>query len=143
MAKRLDVRWPKNPSQCADFEQLTEPILKALRFAYQLERKNKNMRIPWTGLDTGPDCAATCLAPEEALSKDALAWALDEHGREALEVIMQVALQLGIEQGRRLALNKMKERLCLPLVYMDSLRGYFEDLKTRCGYEEAADGGDA
>lgn len=142
MAKRIDVRWPKSPSECAAFEQLTEPILKALRFAYTLKRKNENVRIPWTGLGIGPDCAATCLCPEDALSKDSLAWALDEHGRDALEVIVQLAVQLGIEQGRRLALHKQKERLCLPLIQLDSLRSYFEDVKSRCGYKEQDDGGE-
>ncbi len=136
MAKRNDDRWPKGKSECASFEELTEPIVRALRFAYNFQRKNNKRAIPWTGLSLGPDCAATSLSPEEALSKDSLTWSLDEYGRDALEVVVQIAVQLGIEQGRRLAMNKLKEQLALPLIHMDGMRGFMWDLKDKCGYDE-------
>jgi hypothetical protein len=71
-------------------------------FAYDLKRKNASRSIPWTGYDVGEDTKVGCFSPHEALAKNNLAFQEEDQGRDALDALIQIAIQLGIEQGRRL-----------------------------------------
>ncbi len=96
----MNKPWPKG-GKTVSFHEITEPIMNALRFAYSLHRKNEEKDIPWEGLDIGESQKATCFVPDENLSADSLAFQLEDQGRTPLEVIVGIAVQLGIEQGRR------------------------------------------
>ena len=98
------VPWPADDKP-HDFEDLCDPVIRAIRFAYKLERKNKGKNVPWNGPSFGIDCAASCLPPHEALRASRLKYAEEDQGRDPLVQIISLALQLGIEQGRRITMS--------------------------------------
>lgn len=84
------------------FEELTEPVCKAIRFAYGLKRKNRDKDIAWSGPTLR---SANALPPEEALKSENLLYCEEDQGRDALMEIVGLAIQLGIEQGRRITMT--------------------------------------
>lgn len=100
--------WPKDGSPVS-FEEIVVSLRKALLFGYKVERKNKDQDIPWDGLNIGPKELSTCLSPEEALTAEMLAYDEEDQNRDLLDVVLQLAVQLGIEQGRRLAHEESKK----------------------------------
>lgn len=100
--------WPKDKSPVY-FCDLADSIVSAIKFAYKLSRKNRGKSIPWKGYNIGKDDRATCLTPDEQLSAEGLEFNDEDQGRSAIEVIVGLAIQLGIEQGRRIANQKHEE----------------------------------
>ena len=100
------------------FEQLTKPLVAALRFAYDLKRKNPNHNIPWTGPDINPATKLSSYCPDmsEQFKRDSLRYA-NERDRDAAEHIISTAVQLGIEQGMRIAAAS-QEGLSKPALQM-------------------------
>lgn len=90
--------WPEDDKP-AEFSDIANPLVNAIRFAYWLERQNEDIDIPYDGLNIGKDCAATCLPANEVLSAKRL------EGYDPLEQIIMLAVQLGIEQGRRITMK--------------------------------------
>lgn len=93
--------WPEK-GETVLFQELTRPILKAIRFAYKLTRKNVKLSIPYDGYDNPPERGAINFDPDKMLNAANLRYSLKEQGRDALEEILGVAIRLGIEQGRRI-----------------------------------------
>lgn len=85
----------------AQFDDLVQPILSAIRFAYSLRRKNRDKNIPYDGYDR-PSILHVCPSVTETFSSDYLTEVEEDQGRTALDEIIAVAVQIGIEQGRRL-----------------------------------------
>jgi len=96
--------WPDD-GQPADFEKLATPLVRAVRFAYDLKRKNADKDIPWKGPDIGWRERATCLSPKEQLTAERLGYSEEDQGRDPLVEIIGLALRLGIEQGRRITME--------------------------------------
>lgn len=96
--------WPKD-GEPASFEDLTRPLVRAVRFAYDLKRKNRDKDIPWSGPEIGAREQTVALPAARQLSADNLRYSEEEQGRDALEEIIGLAVQIGIEQGRRLTMN--------------------------------------
>ena len=96
------IAWPAK-NKCADFERITEPLARWFR-AHQDGRVET-----YEGLPLGQREAAGALQPVDALTTESLAYNLDEQGRDVFDVVIGLAVQLGIEQGRRL----QKEQLLL------------------------------
>jgi hypothetical protein len=96
--------WPANDAPM-DFESLTKPLVRAMRFAYKLRRQNRDKDIPWTGPEIGERERATCLSPSTQLSSENMIYSEDEQGRDGLEEIIGLALRIGIEQGRRITMG--------------------------------------
>ena len=103
------VKWPDN-DEPMEFEKLTAPLVRAVRFAYDLKRKNRDKDIPWRGPSIGKDCLATCFDAKEQLTASNLQYSEDEQGRDALVEIIGLALRLGIEQGRRITMESSEVR---------------------------------
>lgn len=93
-------RWPKD-GEPANFEDLVGPLREALGFCYGMDRHRVGEDVPYWGLNVGD--LHINLPVDEQLSARNLVWQADEHGRDAADVILGIAVQLGIEQGRRLA----------------------------------------
>jgi hypothetical protein len=53
------VPWPADGGPL-DFEQIARPVLHAIRFAYDLQRKNKRRSIPWRGPEIARRDQACC-----------------------------------------------------------------------------------
>lgn len=104
------VPWPDN-NVPLDFEQISRPILHAIRFAYDLKRRDRRRSIPWRGPEIAPRDQACCPKITERLKANHLSYAEEDQGRDALEEIVAAAIQLGIEQGRRLARSDACELL--------------------------------
>lgn len=103
--KRLKMKsghgWPTD-GKPADFSDLVAPIVKAIKFTHTLDRQNTDKDVPWDGPNIGASELACCFDPLYALSAEMLAYDEEDQGRDALEVIIGIALQIGIEQGRRI-----------------------------------------
>ncbi len=121
--------WNKQKDKTAVFSDLADPILKAIRFAYKLERKNIDKDIKWTGYDIGQDDMATCISPNEKFTVKNLVWALEEHGIDALHEIITVAVQLGIEQGRRIHRGTVNSYLSSIKTWIDLIQKDIETIK--------------
>lgn len=87
------------------FDEMADPILKAIRFAYKLRRRNLGKSIPWNGPRLGRNMRANSPEFEHRLSAENLAYSQEDQGRNALDEIIGVALQVGIEQGRRITMQ--------------------------------------
>ena len=85
-----------------NFSDLVNPLVDAIKFSYKLERKNEDKDIPYEGFDIGDREQISNLSPDELLKAKSLEWSKDDQGRTALEEIIGIAFQLGIEQGRRI-----------------------------------------
>lgn len=92
--------WPKDDAPVGDFEQLTNPLVQAVRFCYSLARKNEDKDIPYKGFDGCYRRASDQFAAENLRYSD------EDQGRDALTEIIGYAVQVGIEQGRRIELEK-------------------------------------
>jgi hypothetical protein len=104
----MNKPWPID-GDTARFEELTKPVCAAIRSAYRLSFRGYH-DIKWSGLDIGDDEKATCFPPDEQLSELHLRYDSTEQGRPPLNVIVGVAVQLGIEQGRRMERKRTAER---------------------------------
>ncbi len=102
-------RWPEN-NETANFHDIVSPIRKAIEFAYELRRINKQKNIPWGGFDIGEMEKITCFSPSDNLRYKHLKYSLEEQGRDALDEILGICIRLGIEQGRRKTIRKFKEQ---------------------------------
>ncbi len=98
----MAIDWPEKSGEPAEFSEIVEPVVKAIRFAYRLKRQNKDKDVPWDGLPIGAWGRATCLHNHEALTKDNLNYDEHEQGRDPLQTIIGIAVRLGIEQGHRI-----------------------------------------
>lgn len=89
-------RWPDNGAP-ASFEALVEPLAKWLR-AYV----NNGRVETYDGFPLGEREAGGALQPVDALTFESLKYNFDNHGRDAFDAVIGAAIQLGLEQGRRL-----------------------------------------
>ena len=99
--KHGPIKWPDDGSPL-DYQSLADPIRKAVRFAYEMSRKNVGHSVPWNGPAIGRPEAATSLEAKHRLSAEALKYSEEDQGRDALDEIIGIAVQIGIEQGRRI-----------------------------------------
>lgn len=94
-------QWPDDDKTVL-FSDLVESVRECVDFHYDLVRKNTLESMNYTGYDIGSSTKATSLSPNESLSLEQLKYNFEEQGRDAMEVIIGIAIQLGIEQGIRL-----------------------------------------
>lgn len=95
------LKWPKN-NRAASIDDIIEPIIESLKFAYELKRVNKGKSIPYSGLPLPRSFLVGDFQIKKKFSRKHLQWQFEEHGREALRIILCTLMQLGIEQGNRI-----------------------------------------
>lgn len=100
--------WPKD-SEVARFPDITDPIRKALQVAMDKGDKVYEDGIEWTGLSQGTFTGACVQAPTVALHASNLTYSNEEQNRDVFVEIISIAVQLGMEQGRRIMIDKIKE----------------------------------
>ena len=94
--------WPEGGA-LVHFTELTEPVVRAIEACYSMQPREGilDKGVTWSGLDLGAHELAICFSPDEALSGSHLRYSSEDQGRSPLEEIIAIAVQLGIEQGRR------------------------------------------
>lgn len=120
----MEKKWPKD-NKYASFRDLCKPISEAIRFCYKLERHNEGKDCPWTGLPL-IQSAGYGMSGEEALSAERLKYDLEEQGRDALHMIIGIALKAGMEQGRRILCDKIKMYIDMRSMGIDIERKAFD-----------------
>ena len=120
-------QWPEN-DQPASFDDLVEEIYQAIRFAYDIERKNEGVDIPLIG----PDAPPTTLNPtgSECLKVNWLGASPEELIRTPMEVIIGIAIRLGAEQERRASKQKRVEKVKLAMNIVDTMTLVMEMIKS-------------
>jgi len=111
----------KRASKPKSFTKLTRPIIRAIHFAYGLRRKNRHRNIPWGGPET-PSTNATCFPPRESLQVGNLKYEENDQGRDALTVIVGLAVRLGIEQGRALEREERERKYGYTRILLNGIR---------------------
>ena len=91
-------KWPEDGSPVR-FEDLVAPIADWLRNTTLGDRAER--RMTYAGFELGERESAGCLQPDEALSPESIAYNMESQGRDSFDVAVGIAVQLGLEQGRR------------------------------------------
>ena len=113
--------WPKDQNETASFTDLTEPLREVVSQAYVLKRKNEEKDLNYDGYNVGQDTLVCSHDPVTALTATQLKYDNDEQGRDAMKIILGIAVQLGIEQGKRLAFRDMKSNFDMIRMAKESL----------------------
>lgn len=106
--------WPDEKP--VNFRELVGPVCDAVRFSYDLSRRNEHRSIPWTGHNIGSEELVCSSPPHERLKRSELQYNEKEQGRDALEVLVGIAVQLGIEQGRRMERKRSSDKHDLAVI---------------------------
>jgi hypothetical protein len=108
-AKKSELKpWPADGSY-VPAEQLVEGVLKLLRDTYKLQRKGRTVP-PYVGYGLGTKDLAGQPNVDEQFQPDMLAYHR-ARGRDILDIAAYMLLNLGIEQGRRLAAEDSRSDL--------------------------------
>jgi hypothetical protein len=125
-------QWPKDNKPVA-FEELCDPLVQALadivgnglvrtvkvkrKGGYGFRSNTSDLAtIEYAGYDIGSDDKATCSSPDYRLSGENLRHEWADQGRTPAEVIVGLAIQLGIEQGRRIERQRGHDAETLKLI---------------------------
>lgn len=119
--------WPKD-GKTVNFREMTEPVVDAIRFAYRLERQNDGQDIPWHGLALGKGETVCGPQPDEKLNAENLRYDDEDQGRDALTVLVGLAVQLGIEQGRRMTKAGRQTGVDLMRLSIETLAETFDSM---------------
>lgn len=98
-------QWPDDDKP-ASFEDITDPLCAAVRFCYNLERQNQDLDIPYEGFDIGKHCSHVSFGAKEKFTVNNMRYSDEDQGRDALTEIIGFAVQIGMEQGRRIDADK-------------------------------------
>jgi hypothetical protein len=107
------TEWPEDGSPLSLEEDLTPPLCQAVRFAYALQRRNRDADVPWDGPEIGDDEQANAPLTKCLLKHERLSESETEQNRDALTEIMGIAIRIGIEQGRRITKNSSEYKALL------------------------------
>lgn len=100
--------WPAN-NKMADFGSIANPLREALQIAIDKGNKVYEEGIEWTGLKQGSINRSIVFQPSMALHSINLKYSNEEQNRDVFTEILNIAIQLGIEQGRREMITELKE----------------------------------
>jgi len=92
--------WPVD-NKPTSFYHLSGAVREAVDFCYTLRRKNSKEDVPWNGPPLPEFLKAQCHEFHDALTADKMEYQLEGQDRDAMDVIIGIAMQLGMEQGRR------------------------------------------
>src|SRR4051812_39074396 len=95
----MTVSWPEDRNTPADFEEIVKPLIAVAREAYTLTPRNEGTDLPYDGFGRDPYDADPAW---NNFSAESLAYD-EERDRDPLAVIIGLAVQIGVEQGQRIA----------------------------------------
>jgi len=96
-------KWPKDLTEVVYFDDLVQPVKKALLFVLKKGGKKiaDDVVIPYKGYNIGRKDLVTSFDPVTKFSTEQRNYDRDEQGRDIFDLLIGLAVQLGIEQGRR------------------------------------------
>jgi hypothetical protein len=98
------MEWPRDPNQCVSFTDITGPLVDSARRLLKVEWDGKD--VPYEGFPLGLEMQAGSFNPDEKLKAEQIRYDDEDQGRDPLEVMIGIAVQVGIEQGRRIDRQK-------------------------------------
>lgn len=114
-------KWPED-NKPAGFDDLVLPVVQTVKAAYWYEKKPLKFGLTYNGLPlTSCEILATSLTISEKLSAENMKYDEEEQGREPLEVLIGIAVQLGIEQGLRISKERYDRWLFLAKSPLDTM----------------------
>lgn len=95
--------WPSNDEPAPEIcNSLCKPIRLALNQVVSVKRGVADKLVTWSGPKDIPCVAAVSVSPDVALSDMKFRDNRRIDGMDVVDIIILLAVQLGIEQGRRL-----------------------------------------
>lgn len=114
-----DKDWPAD-NKMARFPDISDPIREALQVAMDKGDKVYEDGIKWTGLKQGYHAAVCSPDPSSTLHAYNLNYSKTEQDRDVYREIIAIAVQLGMEQGRRQIIEELRT-LSLTLSAVESI----------------------
>lgn len=129
-------QWPEG-NETVPFDDLAGPIVQALADAvgngmvwcvgtkrhasegraYGFASGTSSIKsIDYAGYDIPDNLKHVCQPPDKRLSREGLRFDWEDQGRNPVEVIVGLAIQLGIEQGRRIERQQGTDGQTLDLI---------------------------
>lgn len=121
-------QWLSNNAP-ADFEELIKECKDTLLQGIKYERINTDKDIKWNGhTTTNPYNRHVSLDPDFQLKAKHMKEVLEAQGRDFIDIILGLAISLGIEQGRRITLTNshIKSTLGVMITCSDILKKVFQ-----------------
>jgi hypothetical protein len=113
--------WPEEELP-ADFFDIVEPLMEAMKVGYTLRRRIQAKSIPYDGYDLGAREQKHYGSIEDMLSEEGIQ-AEDKEDRTLLETFLSIAVLLGIEQGRRIEHMQQMRAVVAPQAQPKTLEG--------------------
>lgn len=104
--KRQIVSWPEDGP--ASLQDIVEPLVELAHQLFELTVRDVEDPIGYIGYEIGG--LHVSLGVLETMTVENLEWLRDSQGMERIEVLLMLAVQLGIEQGRRVEAQHAKEK---------------------------------
>lgn len=120
MGRHKKISWPKK-NKPASFRELVKCLRHAFLQGASWTRINEDADIKWAGPGQETLTGATSLEYEEWLMAENLRYSQDDQGRDFLDEIFGIALQLGMEQGRRVQARRDEPKRDLVRLIVKSL----------------------
>ena len=95
--------WPSD-GDAVRLADLVNPLRVVADHLYKLKRLPL-VDVPYNGFTIGAEELVGSFSPEQRLAATSLQYEDEEQRRDAMRVLLSIAVQLGIEQGRRLEHN--------------------------------------
>jgi hypothetical protein len=120
----------KNKTKMSKRQRIFSDLMDALKEMHEEVIVNKNMQYTYNGPDlTSNKILLTSPSISERLSPEGLDWEINHNVEKPIDVILTIALQLGIQQGIDLVTDNPIEYLDLDKVKMEEFNKAFEVLK--------------
>jgi len=120
----------KTKTKMSKRQRIFSDLMDALKEMHEEVIVKKNMQYTYNGPDlTSNKILLTSPSISERLSPEGLDWEINHNVEKPIDVILTIALQLGIQQGIDLVTDNPIEYLDLDKVKMEEFNKAFEVLK--------------
>lgn len=93
-------KWPEDSSVLVNYEELAHPLKRILDQGYRLFRKDEKKEFDYDGFNIGKNELTVSPPPKFRFTEKLLKYD-KTHGRNLIDVVLNVMFLLGVEQGRR------------------------------------------
>jgi hypothetical protein len=101
-------KWPENPTELLSYKDIINPIKDIINKGYRLWRKDEVKGFDYEGYNIGERELLNQPSPHERLSEKCLAYE-KKLGHNLIDVVLNIVFLMGIEQGRRVEKQDIKQ----------------------------------